>query len=103
VGVADRYWDRLRGLLFHRDLKDNEGLLLSPCFSIHMWGMRFSIDALFLNECDGEFEILEVAHELHPWKLLPVSVSGAHHVLEVPSGSCKRLGLERGVRLCIVS
>jgi hypothetical protein len=43
VAVADRWWPRFRGLLGRDRLPEGEGLLLTPCRSIHMLGMRFPL------------------------------------------------------------
>jgi len=37
----------MKGLLGRRELPDGEGILLRPCASIHMFFMRFAIDAVF--------------------------------------------------------
>jgi uncharacterized protein len=49
VGVADRWWLRLRGLQGRPALAAGEGLLLRPCRAVHMLGMRFSLDVAFLD------------------------------------------------------
>ncbi len=45
--IADSPWLRMKGLLGRRELPDGEGILLRPCASIHMFFMRFAIDAVF--------------------------------------------------------
>lgn len=49
VRLADRWWSRLRGLLGSAPLETGEGLLLVPCQSVHMFGMRFPLDVAFLD------------------------------------------------------
>lgn len=49
IGVADRWWLRLRGLSGRADLPSGEGLLLSPCRAVHMMGMKFPLDVAFLD------------------------------------------------------
>ncbi len=61
VGVADRWWSRLRGLLGRPPLDEGEGLLLVPCRSIHMLGMTFALDVAFLNT---RGEVIALYHEL---------------------------------------
>lgn len=53
VQLADRWWARLRGLLGRPRLAPDQGLLLVPCRSVHMLGMRFAIDVAFLTT-EGE-------------------------------------------------
>lgn len=57
---------RMRGLLGRSSLPGREGLLLRPCRSIHMWFMRFPIDAAFL---DHELRVLKIVRNLQPWRL----------------------------------
>lgn len=57
---------RMRGLLGRMNLPTDTGLLIDPCRSIHMWFMRFSIDAAFL---DAELRVLKVKRSLRPWQL----------------------------------
>ena len=57
---------RTRGLLGRSSLPQGAGLLLLPCGSIHMWFMRFPIDAAFL---DREMRVLKISRNLKPWAL----------------------------------
>ena len=47
--VADNFWRRLRGLLGRSGLEAGEGLVIRPCNSVHMLGMRFPLDVLYLD------------------------------------------------------
>jgi uncharacterized protein len=49
VRLAAGYFSRLFGLLLAKPLRPGEGLLLTPCHSVHMYGMRFPIDVAFLD------------------------------------------------------
>jgi uncharacterized membrane protein (UPF0127 family) len=81
--VARGVLARARGLLGRAGLPPGEALVLAPCGSIHMLGMRFPIDALFL---DREGRCLAVARNLRPWRLGPF-VRGARAVVELPAGA----------------
>jgi uncharacterized membrane protein (UPF0127 family) len=63
VGIADRWWSRLRGLLGRPPLGDGEGLLLVPCRSVHMLGMTFALDVAFL---DSHGQVIAVYPDLQP-------------------------------------
>ncbi|NNG15021.1 MAG: DUF192 domain-containing protein [Gemmatimonadales bacterium] len=63
VGIADRWWSRLRGLLGRPPLEEGEGLLLVPCRSVHMLGMSFALDVAFL---DSRGRVIALYHELQP-------------------------------------
>jgi len=89
VTRADDYDSRTRGLLGRDSMKAGEGLLLSlplwwvPCPTIHMFFMRFPIDAVFL---DGENRVVLVLEALKPWRLSPW-VPRARACLELPAGA----------------
>src|SRR4028119_1862029 len=48
-GVADNLFTRVRGLLGRSGLEPDEGLLINPCPSIHMFGMKFPLDVVFIT------------------------------------------------------
>lgn len=64
--LAESTADRMRGLLGYATLDPDTGMLLRPCRSIHMWFMRFPIDAAFL---DKEMRVLKIARNLQPWQM----------------------------------
>ena len=92
VALVDTWWGRLRGYLGRVRPVEGEGILLSPCNSIHTWWMSFSLDVVFLDADGG---VLEVHEDLAPWSR-PIRVSGARHVLEVPPGTVRASGTTVG-------
>ncbi|MDX6506047.1 MAG: uncharacterized protein QOG06_691 [Gaiellaceae bacterium] len=94
--LADRPWTRLRGLIGRSSLDADEGMLFRPAGSIHMFFMRFPIDAVF---CDRDLVVLEVVGGLRPWRT--ASARGAKVVVELAEGAAARL--EPGTRLELVS
>jgi uncharacterized membrane protein (UPF0127 family) len=94
--VADNAWTRMKGLLGRRGLEDGEGLLIVPAGSIHMFFMRFPIDAVFL---DRDLRILKIVPELRPWRM--AAARGAKRVLELAAGEAARRRLEPGQRLLL--
>jgi uncharacterized protein len=94
--LAETLLARMRGLLGRADLERDEGLYLRPASSIHMWFMRFPIDAVFLGT-DGE--VLRIAAGLRPWRV--AACRGAKAVVELPAGACRRVGLRVGERLAL--
>lgn len=89
--VAATPFARMRGLLGRRSLPSGEGILLRPAASIHTFFMRFSIDAVFLDE---ELRVVGIAPELRPWRA--AAKRGARAVLELSAGECARRGLQVG-------
>lgn len=94
--VADSIWLRTKGLLGRASLPDGEGILLRPGSSIHMFFMRFPIDAVFV---DRELRVLRVKANLAPWRI--ASKRGAKAVLELPAGTCERRGVREGDHLVL--
>src|SRR5262245_8348911 len=96
---AHTHWTRLRGLLGTRTLAPGEGLWIKPSNQVHMFGMRYSIDVVFLD--DGG-RVLRVVHELQPNRISP-KVKGATSVLELPAGTAVRVELMEGAEVEIRS
>ncbi len=90
------FWTRFRGLMGRAALPDGEGLYL-PDTGIHMFFMRFPIDALFVApEADGMRRVVAVRHALPPWRGLVLHVRGAQGVVELPAGTLARTGIGPG-------
>lgn len=81
VPVAVSYRVRLLGLAFLDREVAGPGLLILRCASVHTFGMRFSLDLVFLA-ADGRPLAL---HRSVPPRRLVVH-RGADAVLEVPAG-----------------
>jgi uncharacterized protein len=94
--LAEAPLARMKGLLGRAGLEPGEGILLRPASSIHMWFMRFPIDAVFL---DAENRVLRVVSNLRPWRL--AACRGAKAVVELAAGECERAGLSVGDRLLL--
>lgn len=95
VGLADGWWSRGRGLLGRRPLLPGQGLLLSPCRSVHMFGMRFPVDVVFVRP-DGR--VLVGYPDLAPGRRTPWH-RDARHALELPAGTIAATGTCPGDRL----
>ncbi len=80
---AHTFASRLKGLLLRSEFPAGAGLWLSPCRAIHTFGMRFPIDALFL---DARLRVVAVRERIAPWRLVrPVARSTS--VVELPAGT----------------
>jgi len=89
--VADTVASRMRGLLGREELPAGEGVWIRPSNSIHMFFMRFAIDAVFL---DRSGTVLRLAPGLEPWRM--ASCRRARSVLELAAGEIERRGLQVG-------
>jgi uncharacterized membrane protein (UPF0127 family) len=94
--VAATTLQRMKGLLGRKELPPGEGLLLEPGSSIHMFFMRFPIDAVFL---DREHVVRKVVPGLKPWRV--AFARGARSVVELPAGESDRRGIAPGQRFIV--
>lgn len=91
VDLAARAVARLIGLLGRPGLYEGEGLWIDGTNSIHMMGMRFPIDVVFLGpEQDGISEVLDLRQDLPPWTGVVWWSKGAKVALELPAGTIGR-------------
>ncbi len=105
VVATDERWattvrDRTRGLLDSDDLAAGEALVISPCTSIHMVGMRFPIDVLFVKK-DGT--VVRAIEHMKPGLRFTRIYFTARHCVELPVGAIAASGTQQGDRLDLVS
>jgi uncharacterized protein len=88
VRLADSLPRRMRGFLFRPPPAAGEGILLSPCRAVHMYGVAFPLDVIFISEAG---EVVATYRDLAPWRR-----SGLHgsalHALELPPGTIRNTG-----------
>jgi uncharacterized protein len=94
--LAVNPFTRLRGLLGRASLAPDEGMLFRPAGSIHMFLMRFAIDAVF---CDRDLVVIDVVRGLKPWRM--ASRRGAKIVVELAEGAAS--GVSPGDHLAIAT
>ena len=94
--LATHPWSRMRGLLGRAALAPDEGMLFRPAGSIHMWFMRFAIDAVF---CDRDLVVIDVERNLGPWRM--AGRRGAKVVVELAVGAAD--GVAPGDRLALAT
>jgi len=80
--VADSFLSRMVGLLDRRNLKEGEALIITRCRSIHMFFMKFSIDAIFVDNKDV---VVGTVENIRPFCLSPFFWK-ASYVIELPAG-----------------
>jgi uncharacterized protein len=95
AGLADSVMTRAVGLMGQASLPEGSGLVIDPCTSIHMFFMRFAIDALYVAQ-NGT--VLRAVSNLRPWRLGPISLR-SRYVVELPSGTVARTGTQAGDQL----
>lgn len=88
--VAVSFFSRLQGLLGTKRLHDGMGLFLKPCNSIHMIGMTYEIDCVFV---DKSMCVVGVVEKIGPYRISAL-FSKAEGCLELPSGTIERTGTQ---------
>ena len=92
--IADDSATRRKGLLGRSSLPSGHGIWITPCSAVHSWGMKFTIDVLYL---DRKQRVRKVRHRMAPWKMSMCLL--ADSVLELPSGTAAQTGTEPGDQL----
>ena len=92
IEPADSSETRTRGLLGRDGLKPGEGLWISPCEWVHMFGMKFPIDVVVLDKGD---RVVGTKADLRPGRIGPL-FWGAHSTLELPVGAIAASGTGGG-------
>lgn len=82
MSTATSSSDRRSGLLARTSLDEGEGLWIAPCEAIHTFGMKFSIDAVFLDET---CRVRRIRHSLRPYRI--AACFKARSVLEIAAGA----------------
>lgn len=96
---ATGFWTRLRGLLGRPEPEPGGGLVLDPCKSVHMWGMRYSLDVLFSDPQDC---VVAMEEGLAPWQVSS-HVKTARRAIELPTGTIQRTETKVGDQLLFES
>ena len=86
IGIANTWLTRLRGMLGRPAPRPGDGLLLTPCSSVHMYGMRYPLDVVFL---DAGGAVVALYPSLQPGSRTSWHRDAAH-ALELPSGTLTR-------------
>ncbi len=98
VRVASSSRDRTVGLLRTPELMPGEGLWIERSPSIHMFFMRYAIDAVFVSKAGV---VAKVVANLRPWRVVWWA-RGAHDCLELRSGSAAESNTQVGDELRLV-
>lgn len=98
IRVARSLTDRTIGLLRTPELRSGEGLWIHDAPSIHMFFMRYPIDAVFV---DRGGRVTKVVPHLRPWRVVWWA-RGAKDCLELPAGAAAESRIEVGDELRLV-
>tara|TARA_R110002072_G_scaffold172728_5_gene327107 strand:- start:52513 stop:52860 length:348 start_codon:yes stop_codon:yes gene_type:complete len=88
--IADTALARMKGLLGSKPLADKQGLLMSPCNSIHTLGMKYGLDVVFLNKAG---KVKKISRTVKPNRMK--TCFSAAYVIELKAGQASALGIEK--------
>ncbi len=94
VELADSFGARFMGLMGRPPLPPGDGLWLTGTTNIHMFFMKFPIDAVFLGRpaADGTRRVVAAHANLRPWTGVVWYARGADSCLELPAGTSAASG-----------
>lgn len=98
IKVASGFFERLIGLMFVKEMKGMDGLLIENTNSIHNCFVRFPIDVIFLNR---ELKVIKILYGFKPWRFSWIYWK-ASRVLELPKGTIPK-SIEVGDYLEVVN
>ena len=81
--AAQGFFARARGLLGRKKLVTGQALVIPFCQGIHMFFMRFAIDAVFVDQNNT---IVGLVKKINPFCLSPIFFK-AYFVVELPAGT----------------
>jgi uncharacterized membrane protein (UPF0127 family) len=92
VKTAQTFFQRLKGLMFSKELPFGSALHILPCRSIHTFFMNYSIDVIYM---DAQQRIVGLEERLDPGKV-GTMFSQVRSVLELPAGTIETTGTKLG-------
>ena len=90
--LADTVVSAAVGLLKHRSLPAGEGMMITPCSSIHMFFMKFAIDVVFI---DRKNIVVGLVRNIQPFRISPYFWR-ARAAIEIPSGTIDKTKTQLG-------
>ena len=92
--LADNFFKRLKGLLGTKQLAEGAALIISPCSSIHTFGMNYPIDVVFVDAND---KVAKIVNALAPGHI--AGCRNASYVIELPAGTAEKSLTQVGDRI----
>jgi uncharacterized protein len=84
--MANNMWTRFKGLMGERRLAAGDGMMITPCSSVHCMFMRIPIDVVYVSRDD---KVVAIDHTLKPWRIGSMH-RGVRYVVELPAGTAAR-------------
>jgi uncharacterized membrane protein (UPF0127 family) len=95
IALVETWFGRLRGYLRRPEPQPGEGMLIGPCRAIHMYGLGFPLDVIFIDRAGA---VVAIYPRLAPGRRTRWHMR-AHYALELPTGTLESTGTRVGDRL----
>lgn len=95
--VALTATERMKGLIGHPPLVDDEMLWIPYCMSIHTFFMSFPIDCVFL---DDRLRVCTLKPRIEPWRII-WPIWRARSVIEMAAGEIEQRQIQIGDELYV--
>jgi uncharacterized membrane protein (UPF0127 family) len=99
IMLVDTWSGRLRGYLGRPEPQPGEGMLLMHCNAVHMFGLDFALDLVFLAK---RGVVVGTIEDLQPWRRTK-RIGDAAFALELPVGAIAASQTRVGDRLAWTS
>lgn len=83
--------ERLGGLLVLQALEQDQALWITPCNSVHTFGMKYALDLVYI---DKNNKVRSLVSHIKPWRASLCIQAKA--VMELTTGSLQYLDIQRG-------
>jgi uncharacterized membrane protein (UPF0127 family) len=83
--------ERLGGLLVLAPLQASDALWITPCNSVHTFGMKYALDLVYIDKNNN---VRGLVNSLNPWRMS--FCLQAKSVMELTAGSLQFLDIQRG-------
>jgi uncharacterized membrane protein (UPF0127 family) len=101
ASIADTEESRIRGLLGWDRITEDQGMLLdfvlAGQYAIHMQGMKFPIDALWIDD-NGAIVLIYDSIQPNSGRIYP-SMFPSRYCLELKAGFCKKYDVRMGTQV----
>ena len=97
--MADRFVERMVGLLGRTTLLPGEALVITRCQQIHMFFMRFAIDVIFVDRND---KVVGLVERIRPFTMSRIFWQ-ANRAIELPTGRISQTHTALGDQLDFLS
>ena len=96
IAITQTFKERNRGLLALPKIRVDQGLLISPCRSVHTFAMQYPLDLVYLSK---QLKVVKLVENLQPNRM-SYALAG-HSTLELCAGTIERLQIKKDMQITV--